>query len=147
MKEKPLTDKQELFCREYIYDFNGSRAYKAAYPSIKADLSARVNASKLLTKTNIQAYIAELQSDLIKATGLTKIKILKEHAKYAFDLTVKADVRDRQNSLDSISKMLGHNEPKKIDVTGIIETIDTSKYTDEEKAILLKAARKDAHIE
>ncbi|MBR5583362.1 MAG: terminase small subunit [Lachnospiraceae bacterium] len=54
-----MTDKQRKFCDEYIIDCNASRAYKAAYPNVKSDEAARVNASKLLTKTNIKEYIDE----------------------------------------------------------------------------------------
>ena len=54
-----MTDNQRKFCDEYIKDCNGSRAYKAAYPNVKSDEAARVNASKLLTKTNIKEYIDE----------------------------------------------------------------------------------------
>lgn len=54
-----MTDNQRKFCDEYLKDCNGSRAYKAAYPNVKSDEAARVNASKLLTKTNIKAYIDE----------------------------------------------------------------------------------------
>lgn len=53
-----LNDKQKVFVAEYIKDFNGTRAYKAAYPSCKDD-TARTNASKLLANTNIQAAIKE----------------------------------------------------------------------------------------
>ena len=54
-----MTDNQRKFCDEYLKDCNGSRAYKAAYPNVKSDEAARVNASKLLTKANIKGYIDE----------------------------------------------------------------------------------------
>lgn len=54
-----MTEKQMLFCEEYLKDMNGSRAYKAAYPNVKKDTSARVCASQLLTKTNVKEYIAK----------------------------------------------------------------------------------------
>ena len=49
-----LNEKQKIFVSEYLKDFNGTRAYKAAYPSCKTDGTARANASKLLANTNIQ---------------------------------------------------------------------------------------------
>lgn len=52
-----MTDKQRRFADEYIVDCNATRAYKAAYPHVKSDGAARSNASKLLTKANIKAYI------------------------------------------------------------------------------------------
>ncbi|WP_159723159.1 terminase small subunit [Enterococcus sp. CSURQ0835] len=54
-----MTDKQQIFADEYLKDLNGTRAYKVAYPSVKKDASARANASKLLTNTNIKTYIDE----------------------------------------------------------------------------------------
>ena len=54
---KGLTDKQKQFCDEYLVDLNATRAYKAVYKNCKKDESARVNGSKLLTNTNVKAYI------------------------------------------------------------------------------------------
>lgn len=54
---KKLTEKQKQFIDEYIIDLNGTRAYKAVYKNCKKDETARANASRLLTKANIKAYI------------------------------------------------------------------------------------------
>ena len=54
-----ITEKQKIFCDEYLIDLNGTRAYKTAYPHVKSDGAARACASKLLTKGNIKAYIDE----------------------------------------------------------------------------------------
>lgn len=54
-----LTEKQKLFVDEYLIDLNATRAYKAAYPNIKNDHSARTLASRLLTKVDIKTYIDE----------------------------------------------------------------------------------------
>ncbi len=54
MSEKKLTPKQKVFCDEYIKTLNGTQAaIKAGY----AKDSARITASKILTKDNIQNYI------------------------------------------------------------------------------------------
>lgn len=52
-----MTEKQKRFCDEYLIDLNGTRAYKAAYPSVKKDMTAAVNASKMLRNTKVKAYI------------------------------------------------------------------------------------------
>lgn len=70
MDDKPLTHNQQRFVDEYLVDRNGTRAYKAAYPKIKKDATARVNASKLLTKTNIRKKIDEA---LVKQQERTQI--------------------------------------------------------------------------
>lgn len=59
---KELTPKQKKFCQEYLKDFNATRAYKVAY-SAKKDITARTNASKLLTNTNIQNYLSDVMNE------------------------------------------------------------------------------------
>lgn len=54
-----MTEKQKIFADEYIIDLNATRAYKAAYPTVKKDTSARTNGSRLLANANIKAYIEE----------------------------------------------------------------------------------------
>lgn len=159
-----LKPEHKIFVLNYIVDWNASRAYKVAYPSA-SDETARSNSSKLLTNANIQAYVEDIQKDLEKVAGLSRLKILQEHQKLAFSsiahlhltwitrkefdqLTddqkaciaeistqtrfekdystdpdgtvmqidyVKIKLYDKQKSLDSISKMLGYNEPEKIE--------------------------------
>ena len=53
-----MNEKQEIFIREYLKDFNGTRAYKAAYPDC-SDESARRLASRLLSNVDIQKAIRE----------------------------------------------------------------------------------------
>ena len=53
-----MTEKQKIFADEYLIDLNATRAYKAAYPSVKKDEAARANASRLLTNANIKKYIS-----------------------------------------------------------------------------------------
>lgn len=52
-----MTEKQKIFCDEYLKDLNATRAYKAAYPKVKKDEVARANSSRLLTNANIKNYI------------------------------------------------------------------------------------------
>lgn len=54
-----MTEKQKIFADEYLIDLNATRAYKAAYPSVKKDEAARANASRLLTNANIKKYISD----------------------------------------------------------------------------------------
>jgi phage terminase small subunit len=80
---KPLTEKQKIFCQEYIYDYNGSRSYKAAYKNVN-DATARANASDLLTKTNILTYIDMLKTQLAEMAGISPLMVIREHKKIAF---------------------------------------------------------------
>lgn len=164
--EVQLTPKQKLFCEYYIYDWNGTKAaIKAGY----SKYTARSIAAENLTKPYIQAYISEIQKDLAKIAGISRLKVLQEHQKLAFSsiadlhdtwitrkkfesLTneqraciaeistqlkttrnedgtlseneyVKIKLYDKQKSLDAISKMLGYNEPDKIEHSGELQNL------------------------
>ena len=80
-KAEELTGKQKKFCEEYIYDFNGTRAAIAAGYS---ENTASEMAYENLNKPQIKAYLKVLQSDLEKTSGITRLKVLREHEKLAF---------------------------------------------------------------
>ncbi|HEK3017733.1 terminase small subunit [Proteus sp. G2609] len=55
-----LTDKQEMFCREYLIDLNATQAaIRAGY----SEKTANAQASRLLVNVNIQNRIQELKSN------------------------------------------------------------------------------------
>lgn len=62
-----MTEKQKRFCDEYLVDLNGTRAYKAAYPSVKSDDVAKAAASRLLANVNVRAYLDEQLEQLHNA--------------------------------------------------------------------------------
>ncbi len=164
--ETELNEAQKRFCEEYIYDWNATRAYSIAYPKEKSNDTIRVNACRLLTNANVKTYIGELQKDIQRIAGISRLRIVKEYEKLAFSsiahmhntwverkeleqLTddqkaciqeidtkvlkknigtreepeivdveyIKIKLYDKKGALDSLSKMLGYNEPDKIDVT------------------------------
>ena len=78
-----LTEKERIFCREYVYDWNATKAYQAAYPNSSYD-TAKVNGCKTLTKTNIQTEIERVQKDLEKTAGISRQRVLDEYMKLAF---------------------------------------------------------------
>lgn len=78
--EDKLKPEHRVFAESYIYDWNATRAYKVAYPKA-SDETARVNASRLLTNANIQAYIKDIQEDLEKIAGISRLRIAQEHLK------------------------------------------------------------------
>ena len=57
--ENGMTEKQKIFADEYIIDLNATRAYKAAYPSVKKDNVASAAASRMLRNVNVKTYIDE----------------------------------------------------------------------------------------
>ena len=48
-----MTEKQKIFADEYLIDLNATRAYRAAYPSVKKDETARANGSRMLTNAKV----------------------------------------------------------------------------------------------
>jgi phage terminase small subunit len=79
-----LTNSQKVFCQEYIYDWNATRAYKVAYPTVKNDATAQAASSRLLLNVIIQSYITEIQKDLEKLAGLSRLMVANEFRKIAF---------------------------------------------------------------
>jgi len=79
-----LTPKQKIFADEYLIDLNATRAYNVAYPKVRKDESARVNGSKLLTNTNVVAYIDERMKEREKRTEITQDRVLQELTKLGF---------------------------------------------------------------
>jgi len=76
-----LTGKEERFCYEYLLDLNATKtAIRAGYSA----KSARYIGYQNLTKLHIKTRIAELQSDLAKAAGITALRIVMELKKIAF---------------------------------------------------------------
>jgi len=103
MATKKLTPNQRLFIAEYLKDRNATRSYLAAYPSVKSENAARVNASKLLTKANIQAAIFEAIKAQEERTQITADKTLREIARVGF-----SDVRklfDANGNLKTIADL------------------------------------------
>lgn len=80
-KPGELTEKQKQFCKHYIFDWNATRAAIAAGYSAQTAYSI---GSENLSKPEIQAYIAEIQKDLEKQAGLSRLMILAEASKIAF---------------------------------------------------------------
>jgi phage terminase small subunit len=73
--EAPLTDRQLMFCHEYIVDLNGTRAaIRAGYT--KNASAAAVEASSQLKDPRIQALIQSLMDGRAKRTEITSDYVL-----------------------------------------------------------------------
>lgn len=81
MDASDLTEKQRRFCEHYIFDFNASRAAREA--GYSEDTAGQMGYENL-KKPEILAYIKELQDDLAKTSGISKLMVLREHEKLAF---------------------------------------------------------------
>lgn len=130
-----ITEKQKRFADEWLIDLNGTRAYKAAYPSVKKDETARVNASRLLTNANVKAYIQERQKEREKRTEITQDSVLRELALIAF---AKASDYARVVEKDAMVEVDGNMVPV-LDEDGnqvkyrTVEPILTDELTEDQK--------------
>ena len=79
-----FTEQQKRFVDEYLIDLNATRAYKAAYKSVKKDEVAASAAVRLLRNVNVQGYMKIRQQKLQERTEITQDKVLLELAKIAF---------------------------------------------------------------
>ena len=73
-----MTEKQKIFCDEYLIDLNGTRAYKIAYPHVKKDDIAAAASSRLLKNVEIARYIEKSILERSKRTEITQDNVLKE---------------------------------------------------------------------
>ncbi|MDH1171438.1 terminase small subunit [Pantoea agglomerans] len=69
-----LTDKQELFAREYLKDLNATKAAIRAGYSVK---SAQEQASRLLSNVMVQSRISELKADRNEEVGIDAAYVLR----------------------------------------------------------------------
>lgn len=89
-----MNEKQKLFAREYLKDFNGTRAYKEVYKC--DDESARRCASRLLTNVDVQKEIKEQSEKRLEKIDISIEDVLNELKAIAFtDRTkISANVRN-----------------------------------------------------
>lgn len=72
-----MTDRQKRFADEYLIDCNGSRAYKAAYPTVKNNRVSSANAARLLAKDNIRAYVDQQLAEMHNAKTADAAEVLE----------------------------------------------------------------------
>jgi len=108
-----LTEKERIFCHQYIIDWNATRAAKTAKYSEK---SAKEIGSQNLTKLHIKQYIDFIKGDIEKESGVTKLKQINELAKIAYSSI--ANLHDTWIELSEFQKLTE-------DQRAAIESIDT----------------------
>ncbi len=88
-----MNNNHKLFCHEYVKNGNnGTRAYMEVYSNCTEE-TARRNASKLLTKTDVKGYIESLQKELKEDA----IMSAKERMEWLTEV-----VKDKQREVTSI---------------------------------------------
>ena len=122
--KKKLTGKQKLFVKNYIA--NGLNATQAMIDAGYSEKTARMQGSQNLTKLNIQEAIQKAQAKDSEKLNITRESLLADIQK-AKDMALDEEQPQFQAYLKAIemqAKMLGMNEPDKIDITGAL-TINT----------------------
>lgn len=79
-----MTERQKRFADEYLIDLNATRAYKAAYPSVKKDTVAATNGGRMLRNADVAAYITGRQKARQARTEITQDMVVRELAAVAF---------------------------------------------------------------
>ena len=123
---KVLNNNQKIFCMEYVKNgSNGTKAYMKAYSNCTEE-TARRNASKLLTNTDIQDYIRELQNKTESKNIMNTIQKKEFLTKMILD-DPGANRNDRLKALDILNKMDGEYVEKikaEVDITNLVVDIE-----------------------
>lgn len=118
-----LTPKQELFCQTYVKTGNASEAYRTAYNASKMkDTTINEKSSRLLKEYKISTRVNFLRNKVEEKHDLTKDKIINRLKEIIFSqeqLGVdKIDLTAMNKAIDTVNKMLGYNEPEKVEHSG-----------------------------
>lgn len=115
---KKLTDKQEMFCREYLIDLNATQAaIRAGY----SERTARSIGQRMLTNVDIDKRLSELKGDRNERVSV--------NADYVLDRLMQIDQLDVADILDENGDLLPVREWSKAWRTSVnaIEVIQMSK--------------------
>jgi len=111
-----LNDKQERFCREYVIDLNGKQAaIRAGY----SEVTAEVQASRLLSIVKVQERVKQLQDEIGKRLDLTADMVVMELAKIGF-----SNMSDYVNGDLTFKKL----DDLTTDKTAAISSIEVSEF-------------------
>lgn len=125
-----LTDKQEMFCREYLIDLNATQAAIRAGYSVK---TANRTASENLSKPDIQNRIAELKNKRNEDVGINAAYVLQRLVE--IDQMDVADILNDDGSLKVVSQW-----PKcwRITLQGIDISSTIRNFDEETEETILK---------
>ena len=123
MKNKDvLTDKQKKFIEEYLIDMNGTRAYRAAYPTVKNDETAGAAACRLLKnvkiKQAIEPILASMSSDRMATAEVVVVEGLGDGCSEARRFKKAPDEKERLKAAELLGKRFGLFKDK-VEVSGI----------------------------
>ena len=123
-----LEEKQKMFCKEYLVDFNGTQAAIRAGYSKK---TANEQASRLLAKVNVQTYLKHLIEKRNKRTNITQDDVVADIIKVKDRCMQNEAVLDKEGNETGIYKFDSNGANKALDMlmkhTGGYETDNKQK--------------------
>jgi len=100
-----ITPKQRAFADEYVANgFNGTQAYRKAYPRVKSDDVAGTLAARLLGNDRVALYVAHSTARALAKSEVTQERVLKAIAEVAFG---SGKDTDKLRALELLGKHLG----------------------------------------
>jgi phage terminase small subunit len=134
--ERPpgLTDRQWVFCNEYLVDLNGAQAaIRAGY----APERARQEAWRLRTK----GYIAQALAGLLEQrTGVTKVRLVDELARIGF-----SDIRKAVTWRPDVEVVEGDDDEEPMKIIRSRVTVVDSALIDDDTAAAIAAVSQGAN--
>ena len=121
-----MTPKQQRFVREYLTDFNATRAAIRAGYSPKG---ASVQGARLLANAKVQAEVEQLAKQKDDELGLTNERILDKLAQIAF--SDDEETKDNLRALDLLCKSRGmYLRKPDVDQEGIVINLNMGEPPD-----------------
>ncbi|EOE7446628.1 terminase small subunit [Enterobacter hormaechei] len=125
-----LTDKQEMFCREYLIDLNATQAaIRAGY----SEKTANRTASENLSKPDIQSRIAELKAQRNDLVGINATYVLNRLVEID-----QMDVLDILNDDGSLRPITSWPKAWRISLTGLDISTTIQNFDEETAETILK---------
>lgn len=115
-----LNPRQKRFCELYHRYGNATRAYGEAYGCEPE--TARVDASKLLTKSNVKEEVERLQLEARKLFDVARVDMLKLFHEIATDK--EEETRDRISAAKELCRMQGYYEAQKVELSADSEVVE-----------------------
>jgi phage terminase small subunit len=113
-----MTNKEELFCIEYLKDFNASKA------AIRAGYSEKTSYAigyENLKKPHISQKISELKNKISEIAEISILGVALELKTIYENKEEKSS--DRIKAIETVSKLLGLNEAEKTEVKLITDVL------------------------
>lgn len=110
----PLTEKEELFCQEYLLDLNATQAYIRSFACENYG-SARSASSQLMAKLNISARVKELMAERVQRLNINQDWVLLRLQQVS-DRSMQAEP---VMEFDPVEKQMKHTGEYQYDSNGV----------------------------